>query len=527
MSKYIFVTGGVSSSLGKGVSGASIGKLLQLSGFTVTMSKFDPYFNVDSGTMNPYQHGEVYVASDGTETDLDLGYYERFLGVKTSKANTNTSGDIYREVIEREIKGYYKGNTVQVIPHITDEIKKRFLAFDNEYDIVIIEIGGTVGDIEGLPFLEAIRQFRQERSKENSLVVHLTLLPYIVAAGELKTKPTQHSVSKLRDAGIIPDIIICRTERHINDDIKKKIALFCNVKKNSVIEANDYPSIYQIQEHFYNQNLHTIVIDNLKLKPKCEIDPKWFSYLKLKPSKSVFIGIIGKYVDLKDAYKSISESLLLAGLKAEINVKEIYIDAEDKDIEEKLKSLDGILVPGGYGERGADGKINTIRYARENGIPFLGICFGMQCAVIEAARNLANIKDATSTEFDPETKSPIISLLSEQKKITSIGGTQRLGEYKAKLKKGSLAYKLYGTEEVVERHRHRYEYNPEYVDIINKTGLITSGYYQDEIPEIVERNDHPFFIGVQFHPEFTSVIDKPNPLFLGFVKASYDVKHKN
>ncbi len=524
MIKYIFVTGGVSSSLGKGVSGASLGKLLQLSGFKVTMAKFDPYFNVDPGTMNPYQHGEVFVASDGAETDLDLGYYERFLGVKTTKANTNTSGGIYKTVIEREMKGYYKGKTVQVIPHITDEIKSRFKAFDNDFDIVIIEIGGTVGDIEGLPFLEAIRQFRHENKKDDMLLIHLTLLPYISAAGELKTKPTQHSVSRLRDAGLTPDIIVCRTEKSFDDDIKKKISLFCNVKKESVIEANDYPSIYMLPEHFFNQKLHTIVMNNLNLKPKSEINTEWFQQVKTQPTKSIFIAIIGKYVGLKDAYKSISESLYLAGLKAGINVKEIYVDPDSDDMYEKIKGTHGVLIPGGYGIRGVEGKIKAITYARENKVPFFGICLGMQCAVIEAARNLCNIKDATSTEFDTDTKSPLICMLNEQKTITTLGGTQRLGEYKAQVKEGSLAHKLYQKKDIVERHRHRYEFNPEYIETLNEKGLIVSGYYNQTIPEIVEIADHPFFIATQFHPEFTSRVNNPNPVFLGFVEASYNYK---
>ncbi len=524
MIKYIFVTGGVSSSLGKGVSGASLGKLLQLSGFKVTMAKFDPYFNVDPGTMNPYQHGEVFVASDGAETDLDLGYYERFLGVKTTKANTNTSGGIYKTVIEREMKGYYKGKTVQVIPHITDEIKSRFKAFDNDFDIVIIEIGGTVGDIEGLPFLEAIRQFRHENKKEDMLLIHLTLLPYISAAGELKTKPTQHSVSRLRDAGLTPDLIVCRTEKSIDDDIKKKISLFCNVKKESVIEANDYPSIYLLPEHFFNQKLHTIVMNYLNLKSKSEINPEWFEQVKTQPTKSIFVAIIGKYIGLKDAYKSISESLYLAGLKASINVKEIYVDPDADDMYEKIKGTHGVLIPGGYGIRGVEGKIKAIKYARENNIPFFGICLGMQCAVIEAARNLCHIEDATSTEFDIDTKSPLICMLNEQKTITTLGGTQRLGEYKSQVKEGSLAHKLYQKKDIVERHRHRYEFNPEYIEALNEKGLIVSAYYNQTIPEIVELPDHPFFIATQFHPEFTSRVNNPNPVFLGFVEASYNYK---
>lgn len=527
MSKWIFVTGGVASSLGKGVSGASIGKLMQLNGFSVTMAKFDPYFNVDPGTMNPYQHGEVYVASDGAETDLDLGYYERFLGIRTTKANTNTSGDIYKTVIEREMKGYYKGNTVQVIPHITDEIKRRFLVFENTVDIVIIEIGGTVGDIEGLPFLEAIRQFKLEHPKNDVLCVHLTLVPFIGAAGELKTKPTQHSVSKLRDAGVTPDIIICRTEKHIDDDIKKKIALFCNVKRDAVIEAGDCPSIYHIPERFHEQNVDGIVMKFFGIQPKKALDTGWFfSVNATDKNGSARIGIIGKYTGLKDAYKSISESLNIAGIEKGIKINEEYLDSEDPDLENKISDLNGIIIPGGYGYRGVEGKISAIKYAREHKLPFLGICLGMQCCVIEAARNMAGIKDATSAEFDPEANNPVIAMLNEQKAVTKIGGTQRCGEYTAKLKVGSLAHKLYGSTDITERHRHRYEFNPEYVGALEKAGLKVSGYHANLLPEIVEIENHPFFIGVQFHPEFGSQIGKPNPVFAGFVEAAANAKTK-
>ncbi len=521
MSKWIFVTGGVASSLGKGVSGASIGKLMQLNGFSVTMAKFDPYFNVDPGTMNPYQHGEVYVASDGAETDLDLGYYERFLGIRTTKANTNTSGDIYKTVIEREIKGYYKGNTVQVIPHITDEIKRRFRIFEDMVDVAIIEIGGTVGDIEGLPFLEAIRQFRQEHPRNDVLCVHLTLVPFIGAAGELKTKPTQHSVSKLRDAGIIPDIIICRTEKHIDDAIKKKIALFCNVKKEAVIEASDCPSVYHIPELFHRQNVDGIVMKLFGLEPKKPLDTAWFSAVeKTDGNGCAHIGIIGKYTGMKDAYKSISESLHIAGIEKGIKIKEEYLDSEDPALESKISALDGIIIPGGYGYRGVEGKISAIKYAREHGLPFFGICLGMQCCVIEAARNMAGIKDATSSEFDPEAANPVIAMLDEQKAVTKIGGTQRCGEYSAKLKEGSLAHRLYGSPDITERHRHRYEFNPEYVETLEKAGLKVSAYHAGFLPEIVEIENHPFFIGVQFHPEFGCSIGKPNPIFAGFVEAA-------
>ncbi len=525
MTKWIFVTGGVTSSLGKGVTGASIGKLLQLNGYTVTMAKFDPYFNVDPGTMNPYQHGEVYVASDGAETDLDLGYYERFLGVKTTKANTNTSGDIFKTVIEREIKGYYKGNTVQVVPHITDEIKRRFRIFQDDVDIAIIEIGGTVGDIEGLPFLEAIRQFRQELPKNDVLVIHLTLIPFIDAAGELKTKPTQHSVSKLREAGISPDIIICRTNKNIDSDLKKKISLFCNVKENYVIEATDCPSIYHIPEQLYQQNISSIVMEKLNISPKKDFDTSFFEKVSCSLSNgTVNIGIIGKYTGLKDAYKSISESLFLAGLDKKIKVNDIYLDSDDKNLLEKIENLDGIIVPGGYGYRGVEGKISAIKYVRENNIPFFGICLGMHCAVIEAARNLAGIDNATSQEFDEKSSNQVISMLNEQKIIDLLGGTQRCGEYVSKIEENTLAHKLYNTTMITERHRHRYEFNPKYIDSLEKVGLKVSAYYENILPEIVEIESHPFFIAVQFHPEFTSSIGQPNPIFSGFIEAALEYK---
>lgn len=522
MTKWIFITGGVASSLGKGVSGASIGRLLQMNGFTATMAKFDPYFNVDPGTMNPYQHGEVYVAADGAETDLDLGYYERFLGIKTTKANTNTSGDIYKTVIEREIKGQYHGNTVQVVPHITDEIKHRINIFDNKVDIAIIEIGGTVGDIEGLPFLEAIRQFSIEKGKENVLHIHLTLVPFIGAAMELKTKPTQHSVAKLRESGIMPDIIICRSERSIDSDLKKKIALFCNVRQEAVMEATDCPSIYHIPEQFYNQSIDKLVMKMLKLVPKKEFDDTWFKIVN-KPysDKTVKIAVIGKYTGMKDAYKSISESLYISGLHTGIKVKDVYFESDDPELLNKISGFDGILIPGGYGYRGVEGKISAINYARLNKIPFFGICLGMQCAVIEAARNMAGIKDATSSEFDSKAENQVIAMLNEQRSMVDFGGTQRAGEYSAKIKKDTLAYSLYQKENIVERHRHRYEFNPLYVERLENSGLTVSAFH-DTLPEIVEIKDHPFFIGVQFHPEFASSVENPHPVFTGFVKACAD-----
>lgn len=519
MTKWIFMTGGVASSLGKGVSGASIGKLLQLHGYRVSMAKFDPYFNVDPGTMNPLQHGEVFVASDGAETDLDLGYYERFLGIKTTKDNTNTSGGIYKSVIEREIKGYYNGNTVQVIPHITDEIKNRFNKFNDSSDIVIIEIGGTIGDIESLPYLEAIRQFIIEKGKKNVMNIHLTLVPYIGAAMELKTKPTQHSVAKLREAGIMPDIIICRSEKLLDIDVKSKIALFCNVKVEAVIDATDVPSIYRIPEKFHEQGVDEIILKKFysEVSP---IDKSWFSKVS-KPysNKTSRIAVIGKYTGMKDAYKSISESLFLAGLQLGIKVEETYFESEDPDLLNKIEGYDGILIPGGYGYRGVEGKISAINYARVNKVPFFGICLGMQCSVIEFARNVAGIKDATSGEFDENAENQVISLFDGQKSVKHLGGTQRVGEYTANIKKDTLAYKLYNQDVIVERHRHRYEFNPDYVEKLEKVGLTVSAYH-DTLPEIVEIKDHPFFIGVQFHPEFASSIDNPHPVFLGFVKIT-------
>lgn len=522
MTKWIFITGGVASSLGKGVSGASIGKLLQLHGFNVTMAKFDPYFNVDPGTMNPYQHGEVYVASDGAETDLDLGYYERFLGIKTTADNTNTSGDIYKTVIEREIKGYYKGNTVQVIPHITDEIKYRINKFEGKVDIALIEIGGTVGDIEGLPFLEAIRQLTLEKGKSNVLHIHLTLVPFIGAAMELKTKPTQHSVAKLRESGIMPDIIICRTEKHLDDEVKKKIALFCNVYKESVMEATDCSSIYQIPENFYKQGIDKLIIKMLKISPKKELDTSWFNIIKKELTKTIRIAVIGKYTGLKDAYKSISESLYIAGIHLGIKVEDVYFEAEntgDNNLIDKIKDFNGILIPGGYGYRGVESKIEAIKYARENNIPFFGICLGMQCAVIEVARNVAGIKEATSAEFDNNAREQVIAMLDEQQSVVNIGGTQRLGEYEAKIKQNTFAYRIYGKENITERHRHRYELNPKYIEKLENAGLTVSAYHNN-LPEIIEISNHPFFIGCQFHPEFASCVDKPHPVFSGFIKAS-------
>ncbi|MDR3306880.1 MAG: CTP synthase [Endomicrobium sp.] len=522
MAKYIFITGGVVSSLGKGISGASVGKLLQLHGFRVNMIKFDPYINVDPGTMNPYQHGEVFVTADGAESDLDLGTYERFLDVYTSKANTNTAGDIYRTVINRERRGDYDGDTVQVIPHITDEIKRRFAALKNECDISVIEIGGTVGDIEGLPFMEAVRQFQLENKKEDIFSIHVTLVPYIAGAHELKTKPTQHSVNKLREIGISPDMIICRTERHLDESLKRKIALFCNVRQDCVVEAMDASSIYYIPGALYKQKVDALVMEKLKIKQKKKFDKAWFSRIKSfgEVSKTVKVAVVGKYADLKDAYKSIDESLNIAAADLKVKAEIDYLGAEDKGLIKRLNNYNAVLVPGGFGNRGVEGKIKAITYARENKVPFLGICLGMQCSVIEAARNLSNLKKANSTEFDESTKHPVIKILDEQKGVKYRGGTMRLGNYKSQIKKNTLAHKLYKSSEIEERHRHRYEMNPEFVGLLEKAGLRVSAYHKGILPEIVEMKNHPFFIGVQFHPEFGSRPMKPHPLFEGFIKAA-------
>ncbi|MDR1087192.1 MAG: CTP synthase [Endomicrobium sp.] len=522
MAKYIFITGGVVSSLGKGISGASIGKLLQLQGFKVSMLKFDPYINVDPGTMNPYQHGEVFVTIDGAESDLDLGTYERFLDVYTSKTNTNTAGDIYRTVINREREGDYDGATVQVIPHITDEIKRRFAALKDECDISIIEIGGTVGDIEGLPFMEAARQFQLENKKEDIFSIHVTLVPYITGAHELKTKPTQHSVNKLREIGISPDMIICRTEYHLDESLKRKIALFCNVRQDCVVEVMDAPSIYYIPEALYKQKVDSLVMEKLEIMSKKKFDKAWFSKIKSfsKFSKTVKVAVVGKYADLKDAYKSIDESLNIAAADLKVKAEIDYLAAEDKDLIKKLKKYDAILVPGGFGNRGIEGKIKAISYARENKIPFLGICLGMQCSVIEVSRNLAKLKNANSTEFDESTKYPVIKILDEQKNVKYRGGTMRLGNYKSEIKKNTLAHSLYKSHEIEERHRHRYEMNPEFVGALEKAGLHVTAYHKGVLPEIVEIKNHPFFIGVQFHPEFGSRLMRPHPLFKGLIAAA-------
>ena len=526
MSKFIIITGGVVSSLGKGISGASIGKLLQLNGLKVNMIKCDPYINVDPGTMSPYQHGEVFVTVDGAEADLDLGHYERFLDVNMTRANTNTAGSIYQTVIDKERRGEYLGATVQVIPHITNEIKKRFTALENDADVCIIEIGGTVGDIESLPFLEAARQLRLAKGPQNVICVHVTLLPYIAVAQELKTKPTQHSVNKLRELGIEPSMLICRTEQPISDALKEKISLFCSVPAKAVIECMDAKSIYHVPEMFYKQQVDKQIISLLGLTPTQEVDPKQFEFFDraMNPSKSVKIAVAGKYAEFQEAYKSIHEALRHAGMNNDARVEVVYINTEKDDVSQALKGADGILIPGGFGGRGVEGKINTVRYARENKVPFLGICLGMQCTVLEAACNLCGLHDANSTEFDPTTKDPVVDLTPQQKNVVYKGGTMRLGNYSADLKTGSLAHRLYGKDRIDERHRHRYELNPNYVKQLQDVGLNVSGWHEGVLPEIVERTDHPYFIAVQFHPEFGSRPMRPHPLFDGLIKASLKEK---
>jgi CTP synthase len=530
--KYIFVTGGVTSSLGKGIISASLGKLLAARGYRVTIQKFDPYINIDPGTLNPYEHGECYVTEDGAETDLDLGHYERFLSIPTSQANNVTTGRIYNNVITKERQGDYLGKTVQVVPHITDEIKRNFflLGETGNYDIVITEIGGCVGDIESLPFIEAVRQARWDLGQNNYINIHLTLLPYLKKAGELKTKPTQHSVKRLLEAGIQPDILVCRTEFRIPSDIRKKIALFCNVQVNSVIEALDAESIYDVPLLMRKEKLDERVLTKLKLSAKSEINiESWKEFLgKLKnPTNDVCIGLVGKYVELPDSYKSISEAFTHAGAENECKVNIRMISSEEIDnlnVEQKLSELDGILVAPGFGERGIMGKIEAVKYARENKIPFFGICLGLQCAVIEFAQNVLNLKDAMSTELK-KTSNPVIDMMEDQKKITAKGGTMRLGAYPCELKKGTKAFSIYGKSRIAERHRHRYEFNNKYFDQFEANGMIASGINPDSgLVEIMEIKDHPWFLGTQYHPELKSTVDNPHPLFVKFVAATINYK---
>ncbi len=529
MAKYVFVTGGVTSSLGKGIIAASLAKLLQARGFKVTIQKLDPYINVDPGTLNPYEHGECYVTDDGAETDLDLGHYERFLSTPTSQANNVTTGRIYQYVINKEREGAYLGKTVQVIPHITDEIKRRItlLAQNNEYDIIITEIGGTVGDIESLPYIESIRQLQWELGDENCIIVHLTLIPYLKAAKELKTKPTQHSVKLMSENGLSPDIIVCRTEEPLNADIKRKIALFCNVKQDAVIEAADAETIYDVPLHMMRENLDAICLEKLELPLRNEPDLKnWKSFLnKLKhPKTKVVVGLVGKYVELQDAYKSILEAFVHAGAvnECKVEVRNIHSEEIEKgNIRSLLSGLDGILVAPGFGNRGIEGKIAAIQYAREQKIPFFGICLGMQCSVIEFARNVLGYSTANSTEMDKHTPYPVIDIMEDQKNIIQMGGTMRLGAYECELSLDSKAYEVYGKQYISERHRHRWEFNNNFLDAFEKAGMKATGRNpKTGLVEVVEIPEHPYFIGTQYHPELKSTVENPHPLFVGFIQAA-------
>ncbi len=531
--KYIFVTGGVTSSLGKGIIAASLAKLLQARGYKVTIQKLDPYINVDPGTLNPYEHGECYVTDDGAETDLDLGHYERFLNVKTSQANNVTTGRIYQSVIEKERRGEFLGKTVQVVPHITNEIKNRIQILGNsgEYDIIVTEIGGTVGDIESLPYIEAVRQLMWELGDNNAIVIHLTLVPYLSAAGELKTKPTQHSVKTLMESGIKADVLVCRTEHEISDDLKQKLALFCNVKREAVIQSIDASTIYDVPNLMLQEGLDKVVLKKLLLPDSTKPDlTQWNKFLSRHktPKNKVTIGLIGKYVELQDSYKSILEAFIHAGAANEVKVKVESIHSEyidEKVLSEKISKLDGILVAPGFGERGVEGKITAIKYARENNVPFLGICLGMQMAVIEFSRNVLGLEGASSTEMNENTDFPVIDIMKEQKSITHKGGTMRLGSWKCELKEGSLVREIYGEDTISERHRHRYEYNDKFKDRIEIAGLKASGFNPDTgLVEIVELPSHPWFIGVQYHPEYMSTVANPHPLFVAFVKAALNHK---
>jgi len=529
--KYIFVTGGVTSSLGKGIISASLAKLLQARGYRVTIQKLDPYINVDPGTLNPYEHGECYVTEDGAETDLDLRHYERFLNVPTSRANNVTTGKIYQTVIENERRGDYLGKTVQVIPHITDEIKRRIkiLGDSGDYDIVITEIGGTVGDIESLPFIEAVRQLEWEMGDDNVIVIHLTLIPYLAAAGELKTKPTQHSVRFLLESGVQPDILVCRTEHPLNAELRRKVALFCNVNVNAVIESIDVKTIYDVPLVMLKEKLDRVVLAKLKLPAKNEpaLD-QWIEFLQhiKHPKHEVNIALVGKYVELLDAYKSINEAFIHGGAANECKVNVKYVNSElltPENVSSKLKDFHGILVAPGFGGKGIDGKLNAIKFARENNVPFFGICLGMQCAVIEFARNVMGLKDAHSAEMNSETSNAVIDLMSDQKNISQMGGTMRLGAYDCNLVKGSLAAKIYGKSKISERHRHRYEFNNKYQKEFEKNGMVVTGTNPETgLGEIIEIPEHPFFIGVQYHPELKSTVENPHPIFVKFIKKAIE-----
>lgn len=530
--KYIFVTGGVVSSLGKGLAAASLGTLLELRGLKVVLNKFDPYLNVDPGTMSPFQHGEVYVLDDGAETDLDLGHYERFTSCRLSKLNNLTSGQVYESVLKRERRGDYLGKTVQVIPHVTNEIKDRVheIARKTDADVIITEIGGTVGDIEGLPFLEAIRQFRHDVGRENVIFIHVTLIPFIKAAGELKTKPTQQSVAKLREIGIAPDILVCRAEHDVDLEVREKIAMFCNLERRAVIEFRDVDhSIYECPLALRIQRLDDLVCEKLGLDtPLPNLDAyRDFVNRVIHPTNTCRIAVVGKYIELQDAYKSIYESLTHAGAQHDTAVKLIRIDAEDIESDgaaKHLKNVDGILIPGGFGDRGTEGKILSAQYARENAVPFFGICLGMQIATIEFARNVCGLKGSNSTEFDPNSPHPVICLLEEQQEVEIKGGSMRLGTWVTDLKEGTKAHQLYGETTISERHRHRFEFNQNYREQFEKNGLVISGTSPDNtLTEIIEIQDHPFYIAVQFHPEFLSRPNQPHPIFSGFVAAS--LKH--
>ena len=530
--KYIFVTGGVTSSLGKGIVSASLGMLLKARGFKVTIQKLDPYINIDPGTLNPYEHGECYVTEDGAETDLDLGHYERFLDTNTSQNNNVTTGRIYQTVIEKERKGDFLGKTVQVIPHITNEIKRRIKILSNEgYDIIITEIGGTVGDIESLPYIESVRQLKWELGEKNSMVIHLTLLPYLASSGELKTKPSQHSVKALMESGVQADVLVCRTEHTITKDIKSKLAQFCNVAIENVVECKDVDTIYSVPIELHEQNFDQVVLKSLGLPYDKEPNLKnWQNFLKKykNPKKSVEIGLVGKYVSLQDSYKSIAEAFIHAGASEEIDVKLKWIysgDLENGNAEGYLKDLDGILIAPGFGDRGIEGKITAAKYARENKIPLLGICLGMQIVTIEFARNVLGFEKANSMEFDDNSPYPVISLMEEQKDVIDKGGTMRLGAWKCELKPNTKIAEIYNAELISERHRHRYEFNNDYIEDYEKKGLIPSGFNPEtHLVEVVELKDHPFYVGVQYHPEYKSTVASPHPLFIAFIKAS--AKHK-
>lgn len=531
--KYIFVTGGVSSSLGKGIIAASLAKLLQARGFRTTIQKLDPYINVDPGTLNPYEHGECYVTDDGAETDLDLGHYERFLNVNTSQANNVTTGRIYQSVIDKERRGEFLGKTVQVVPHITNEIKDRIKILGNtgEYDIIITEIGGTVGDIESLPYVEAVRQLKWELGEHNSLVIHLTLIPYLSAAGELKTKPTQHSVKTLMESGLSADILVCRTEHEISQDIKKKLALFCNVREKAVIQSIDAETIYDVPLMMQDEGLDNITLEKLKLKNDTKPDLKqWKGFLKkYKNAKQVVnIGLVGKYIELQDSYKSILESFIHAGAMNDVLVNVVNIHSEFIEKDTKGVQLDGVLVAPGFGERGIDGKIAAVKHARENNIPFFGICLGLQMAVIEFARNILHIEDANSTEMDEKTSNPVIDLMQDQVDVINKGGTMRLGAWDCVLKDGSLCQPIYQNSKISERHRHRYEFNSSYLEAFEEKGFIATGKNPEtHLVEIMELQNHPWFIGVQFHPEYKSTVANPHPLFVSFIKAAKTFSEKD